>query len=422
MLGKNILRTLWIMVIILAFGQNVEAQENKSVADSARNSAVKVFLDCRTCDMNYTREEIPYINYVRDVREAQIYINVTSQNAGSGGNQYTYTFAGQKEFAGLADTLVYTSSPDLTSSEIREKRTDLLKMGLMRYVARTPLFNEIKIGHNSDLKAEEVVDKWKNWVFELQVNPRFDSEESYKRLNLSNSFTVSKITPKIKLEIDFDQSYNRQRFIQGSLDTTYVRNSESVDFLFARSLGEHWSAGLLWELSTSSSANYDLNLDFMPAIEYDLFPYSEATHKQLRVLYSIGYQYANYADTTIFDLISESLFRHEMRVAYQVQEKWGSVNISLEGSNYFHDWSKNRIELDGFVKIRIFKGLSLSVDASVAYINNSLNLAKGDLTEAERLLRLKQQATKYQVGGGIGINYTFGSIYNNVVNPRFGRY
>ncbi len=422
MFEKILLRVGQITVMILAFGQNVEAQETKLATDSARNFAVKVFLDCRNCDMNYTREEIPYINYVRDVRESQIYINVTTQNAGSGGDQYTYTFAGQKEFAGLTDTLVYTTSPDQTSTEIRKKRTDLLKIGLMRYVARTPLFNEIEIGHNSDLKAGEVVDKWRNWVFELQVNPRFDSEESYKRLNLSNSFTVSKITPDIKLEIDFDQSYNRQRFIEGSFDTTYVRNSESADVLFVKSLGEHWSAGLLWDIRTSSAANYDLNFDFMPAIEYDLFPYSEATHKQLRVLYSIGYQYANYTDTTIFGLMKENLFRHELRVAYQVQEKWGSVNISLNGSNYFHDWSKNRIELDGFVRIRLFRGLSLTVDGEVAYINNSLNLAKGDLTEAERLLRLKQQATKYQVGGGIGINYTFGSIYNNVVNPRFGRY
>ena len=422
MYQKSILRIMQIMVMFMIFSHTAEAQENNTAADSVRSFAVKVFLDCRTCDMNYTREEIPYINYVRDVTESQIYINVTTQNAGSGGNQYTYTFAGQKEFAGLTDTLVYTSSPDQTSTEIRKKRTDLLKMGLMRYVARTPLFNEIEIGHNAELKSEEVIDNWRNWVFEIQVNPRYNSEESYKRLNLSNSFTVSKITSDIKLEIDFDQSYNRQRFIQGSYDTTYLRNSESVDLLFVKSLGEHWSAGLLWDIETSSAANYDLNFDFMPAIEYDLFPYSEATHKQLRVLYSIGYQHSNYSDTTIFNLMSENLFRHELRVAYQVQEKWGSVNISLNGSNYFHDWSKNRIELDGFIRIRLFKGLSLSVDAGVAYINNSLNLAKGDLTEAERLLRLKQQATKYQVGGGVGINYTFGSIYNNVVNPRFGRY
>ncbi|MDX9727589.1 MAG: hypothetical protein RBT38_14525, partial [Bacteroidales bacterium] len=176
MYQKSILRIMQILVMFMIFSHTAEAQENNTAADSVRSFAVKVFLDCRTCDMNYTREEIPYINYVRDVTESQIYINVTTQNAGSGGNQYTYTFAGQKEFAGLTDTLVYTSSPDQTSTEIRKKRTDLLKMGLMRYVARTPLFNEIEIGHNAELKSEEVIDNWRNWVFEIQVNPRYNSE------------------------------------------------------------------------------------------------------------------------------------------------------------------------------------------------------------------------------------------------------
>ena len=61
------------------------------------------------------------------------------------------------------------------------------------------------------------------------------------------------------------------------------------------------------------------------------------------------------------------------------------------------------------------------MNGEIAYINDQLNLRKGDLTEAERLLRLKEQATNYSIGGSIGLSYTFGSIYNNVVNPRFDR-
>ena len=123
--------------------------------------------------MNYTRQEIPYINYVRDVREAQVFILVTSQNAGSGGEQFTFTFQGQGDFKGMNDTLTYTTSPDQTSTEIREKRTNMLKMGLMRYVARTPLFNEIEISHNKDLEDEEVIDRWNYWVFEISTEPQF---------------------------------------------------------------------------------------------------------------------------------------------------------------------------------------------------------------------------------------------------------
>jgi hypothetical protein len=39
-----------------------------------REDAVTVFIDCARCDINYIRQEIPYVNYVRDVREAQVYI------------------------------------------------------------------------------------------------------------------------------------------------------------------------------------------------------------------------------------------------------------------------------------------------------------------------------------------------------------
>ncbi len=225
----------------------------------------------------------------------------------------------------------------------------------------------------------------------------------------------------MKLEINFFQSYNRQRFIEGENDTTYIRNSESVNLMFVKSLGEHWSAGLRWNLRRSSESNYELRHQFMPAAEYDLFPYSESTHRQLRILYSAGYEYSNYMDTSIFNLKSEHRFRQDLRIAYQVQEKWGSVNLSVLGSNYFHDFTKNSIQIDGYIRIRIVKGLSFSINGEAGYINNRLNQRKGTISEAERLLRLKQQATKFEVGGSLSINYTFGSIYNNVVNPRFGR-
>lgn len=403
-------------ISLTGFGQS---QQDTSVI--SRTGALKVFMDCR-CDINYIRQEIPFINYVRDVTIAQVYILVTSQNTASGGNQYTFSFQGLSEFKGINDTLVLTTFPDETSAMIREGQVSVLKIGLMRYISHTPMRKEIDIRYTEGLQTEEVVDKWNNWVIDLQTSPRFNSEESYSTLNLFNSINISKVTPGIKLEIDFDHTFNKQKYKEDEDENTYIRQSEAVDILFVRSLGEHWSAGLTWGLGGSTQANYNSNHEVMPAIEYDLFPYSKATHKQLRFLYSAGYQGSNYIDTTIFNLTNEHRFKQILRIGYQVQEKWGSVNLSLSGSNYFHDFSKNSIEVDGFIRIRLFKGLSMSVNGQAAYINDRLNQRKGELTEAERLLRLKQQATSFEVGASLSINYTFGSIYNNVVNPRFNRY
>ncbi len=419
----NKLFSSFLVVIVLGFflTQNIFSQAGDVKKDTLRKGALNIFIDCRFCDMNYIRQEMPYVNYVRDTREAQVYMLVTNQSTGSGGQQYTFTFQGQREYSGMNDTLHYTSSPDETSTVTRERNTNMMKMGLMRYVARTPLFTEISIGHNNNLKAEEVTDRWNNWVIELQTSPWFNAEETYRTLNLHNSIEISRITPELKFEIDVDQSFNRQRFIEDGDDTTYVRSSESIDNLIVKSLGPHWSAGVRFEMGSSTWENYKFNSDFLPSLEYNLFPYSEATHKQLRFQYNVGAQFSIYNDTTLYNKMKETLYKEGLRVAYQIQEKWGSINMSLYGSHYFHDFTKNNIGLNGFVRIRVLKGLSFSLNGGAGYINNRVNLDKGELSEAERLLRLKQQASNYEVWGGGSLTYVFGSIYNNVVNPRFGR-
>jgi hypothetical protein len=117
--------------------------------------------------------------------------------------------------------------------------------------------------------------------------------------------------------------------------------------------------------------------------------------------------------------VKENLLLQRLNIAFQIQKKWGSINLLLIGSNYFYDLSKNRIELMSSINIRIVKGLSLRINGGIAHINDQLNLKKGDISEAERLLQLRELQTKYRVEGGIELVYTFGSIYNNIVNPRF---
>jgi len=53
-------------------------------------------------------------------------------------------------------------------------------------------------------------------------------------------------------------------------------------------------------------------------------------------------------------------------------------------------------------------------------IHDQLGLPKRGATEEEVLLHRREIATQYSFHAGFGLNYTFGSIYSNVVNPRFG--
>jgi len=421
---KNYIKLFLFLITAIIIPSNILSQEKQLSRDTTRANAVKIFLDCNDCDMNYTRQEIPYINYVRDVREAEVYILVTDQDAGSGGEQFTFTFQGQGKFKGLNDTLTYTSSPDQTNTIIREKRTNMLKMGLMRYVAKTPLFNEIEIDHNRDLESEEVVDRWNNWVFEISTEPQFESEETNSELDLRNSINIRKITSDIKLEIEMDHFFNREKFIEDAgsdeeTTNTYTTSALMVENLFVKSLSDHWSAGLKWNLGSSTRENYQFATDFLPSVEYDIYPYSESTHRQLRILYGAGIQLNNYIDSTVYNKVKENLFLHRLNIAFQIQKKWGSINLLLIASNYFHDFSKNRVELGSSINIRIVKGLSIQLNGGIAHINDQLNLKKGGISEAERLLQLRELATRYRIEGGIEFTYTFGSIYNNIVNPRF---
>lgn len=409
-----------LLCIILFQSFTVFAQEQEVASDSLRKNAVKLFIDCDYCDMNHIRREIPYVNYVRDVKEAQLYVREFRQNTGSGGREYSYFFLGQKEFEGLTDTLVYISRPDDTRDQTREGRTDMLKMGLMRYVARTPIYKEIEISHLGKAKEEMVFDKWNNWVFELETRPRFEGEETRKEFSFWNSFKINKVTPDWKIEFDLDHRLTRTKYVFE--DSTYVKDKTLIKLenLVVKSISDHWSVGNRAEFSTSTFSNLKFQANIFPSLEYNLFPYSESTHHQLRFLYGIGVSLNQYNDTTIYDKTKENLGKQQLQVAYQIQEKWGSINVSLEGSNYLNDFSKNNLQLECSINIRIVKGLSFSVRGGVARVQDQISLVKGELSEADILLQLQELASNYRIDGSLGITYTFGSIFNNVVNPRFG--
>lgn len=426
-MDKTALTRLTPLCLCLLFNLSLHAQGPENIQEPAddtlvqRENALRIFIDCARCDMNYIREEIPYVNYVRDVKEAQVYILETRETTGSGGRKYTFVFLGQEEFEGVSDTLVYSSRPDDTRDYQRIWRTQMLKMGLMPFVAKTPLYSEVLIHPTEAMETQMVEDRWRNWVFEVEFEPDFEGEESYRELELQTSVSATKITHDWKFELDFDHRYTRTKYTYDDNQYTNEKNYRGLDLLLVKSLGEHWSAGVSSELIRSTYNNYDLAWEFLPSLEYDIFPYSESTHRQLRFLYGLGSSYRQYTDSTIYDEIEELLWKQQLEIAYQVQEKWGSVNVSLRGSNFFHDFSKNRLELSGFISVRIIKGLSLRIMGGAARVNDQLSLVKGEASEAEILLQLQELETAYSLEGGLGLTYTFGSIYNNIVNPRFGR-
>jgi len=407
---------------LLAFSI-IQANSQNSILpqkDTLRKNALKIFLDCYMCDEDYIRQNVLFINYVRDRKEAQVHVMVTSQRTGSGGRQYTFHFFGQKEFTGMNDTLVYTSSTDDTKDQIRKGQVETLKIGLMRYVARTSLAKDIRIRFNKPAHEKIVEDKWKSWVFDLRMSGFLNGQKSRNSYNLYGSVVARKVTPEWKYYISANYSTSQDKITTDD-DVIYsTLKSKSLYGLVVKSISDHWSVGGRTTVSSSSFSNYKFQYSVYPGIEYDIFPYSESTRKQLRILYTAGYSYNDYVDTTIYNKTKESLLGHSLDVALEVTQKWGSVETSANWSNYFYDWSKNNLSVNGRVNIRLFKGFSVNLGGSVSMIHDQINLVKGGASTEEILLYRKELETSYRFFANFGITYTFGSIYNNVVNPRFG--
>jgi hypothetical protein len=180
--------------------------------DEMKKTALKVFLDCDSCDTEYIKTEITFVNYVRDRLEAQVHILISTQSTGGGGTEYTLTFIGQNEFNDVKDVQKYYSIKTDTGDDVRRGLVKALKLGLMGFVARTPIARRIAVDYAPPQKAAEARDRWNSWVFSLSGSGYFTGEESYMSRMVDGTFSANRITPasKVRLGLSVDQS--RQRY------------------------------------------------------------------------------------------------------------------------------------------------------------------------------------------------------------------
>ena len=103
-----------------------------------------------------------------------------------------------------------------------------------------------------------------------------------------------------------------------------------------------------------------------------------------------------------------------------LKEKWGSISASLSGSHYFHDLGKNSLDAFTYVQLNLVKGLNAYVLGGGSRIRDQLGLVRGEASLEEIILQRRRLESGYSYFFMFGLSYTFGSIYTNVVNPRFG--
>jgi hypothetical protein len=397
------------------------ADDPKVNVDDLKESAPKVFLDCRGCDRDFFREEITYVNYVRDRKDADIHVLVTDQSTGSGGRKYTFAFIGLNQFAGLDNTLTYSSGPNDTRDDTRKGHVEVMKRGLFPYVLNTPISEHIYLSFRQRLEPTAVKDPWNFWVFSISGDARISGETSRTSRSLDINISANRITPEWKIRLGLSGEFDKRTYDYEDEYIESISDEKNATSMVVKSISNHWSMGGWVEAESNTYSNLDLLFTVAPAVEYNIWPYSESTRRQLLFLYKIGYNHANYREITIYKKMSENLFNQSLTVTLSIREPWGNASASIEGSHYFHDFKKNRLQVYGNLDIRLFKGLSLDIYGRYDLVHDQLSLPIGDASLDEVLLARKELLTAYDYSISVGLRYTFGSVYSNVVNPRFGR-
>lgn len=415
-----------VVVLVLVAVAALLAEVPKAMAQEVPpTEALRVFLDCQDlhCDFDYVRREITWVNWVRDRNVADVHVLGTQQHTGSGGRSVAFVFIGLGRYAGREDTLRFNLGASATDTERRDGIVRVLGLGLAPFAAHTPAGTDLSVTYagGETPRNGAVHDKWNYWVFRTSVNGSINGESQQRGYSISADVTANRVTDALKVQLEAFGRYSHDSYDVTDPDTTYVNNQKraSLDAEAVWSVSDHWSLGGEGTLGESSFRNQNLSLELGPAVEYNVYPYRQSSRRSITFKYAVGVAAYKYADTTIFDRTSEIHPAQTLDIGASFDQPWGSIFADVSAFQYLNDLSKHHIDLYGEIDLRIFRGFSLNLRGHFSRIKDQIYLAKGALSEADVLLERRQLGTDYRYDARIGFSYTFGSIYNSVVNPRF---
>jgi hypothetical protein len=409
-------------LLVVCFATGVSAQPPQAP------EVLRVFVDCADawCDLDFIRAEITFVNFVRERAGAEVHALITTRETGGGGSEYTVALIGAARFAGVDHRLLYFSARTSTDDEVRKGLARTLRVGLARYAADSALGPQIDVVHRRPADAgapgasKGARDRWNAWVFRSSIRGSGSGEQSRRSTYLFGSVTANRVTEAWKINGYVSGSYNHTKYTFPDEDTyTSLSKSLTASALAVRSLGQHWAAGGRLSVSSSTFLNQRVATRAAPAVEYNFYPYRESTRRQLTINYSVGANTYAYREETIFGKRREARLDQTAVMMWDLKQPWGTTSTAFEVSHYLDDIRKNRLVLYNSIDVRLFKGFSVTTYGTVSRIRNQLYLEKGEATAEEVLVRQRQLATSYQYYVSIGFSYSFGSIFNNVVNSRF---
>lgn len=409
-----------IVIVLIAPHLELKAQ----APDSSKN--MKVYINCDYCYQDYLRTQITWADFVQDQFVSDVDLTITSLGTGSGGIEYLLQFAGKKSLSGLRDTLRFSTNAINTDNEIREKLVQKIKLGLVRYAVCSNTGDCLTI--DSSLEKDSLdkgigsnpqQDPWNAWVFRVGASGSIGAQKVYQSGYGNASLSSSQVKETHKVSFDVRARYSEQRYDYDGFEYTYILRSQSANATYVHSLNDHWSAGGFMYTERSDFSNYDLYQNVAAAVEYNVYPYKEAQTKSLTLVYRAGFTYYDFQETTIYNKSVERIPAHSFTVSASYTKDWGQFSSGVEVASFLNDFSKNHLFFWCNYEVRIFKGLSANSWMSYAVQRDQINIRMNGASQEELLLQQQELQTDFELNAHLGLSYRFGSIYNNVVNPRF---
>jgi hypothetical protein len=232
---------LLILLVLLEF-------LNISVRAQNLSEPVKIFIDCNGwCDLPYIKTEINYVDFVPDRFTSNVYLMITTQRTGSGGEEIILYFSGMEQFKGMEDTLKFNRSSVATDDEYRKQLVQYLKLGLTRFVAKTSIAEKLMIsaaGPNGEVLNTTIktADPWRFWVMNLRLNGSYTKDDFSKYYRYSFAMEASKTTEKIKINnsVYYNKNVTEINITDKKIFTNDGRGASSN---IVRSINQHWSLG-----------------------------------------------------------------------------------------------------------------------------------------------------------------------------------
>jgi hypothetical protein len=388
-------------------------------------SRLRVYLDCnQDCFADYLRTELKWVDFVRQPQDADVQVLASGGDTGGGGREVVLRLVGLRRFAGMEHQARALSIA--ADSEDARRRTVLqtVSASLLAFAAREGLLSGLTLSVRTaeTPNARPTSDPWNLWVFRVGASGSFESTESNRERQWEFETNADRVTDRWKTSVRVNIEQTKETFdLDEDEPLSVTRREREVEGFVAKSLGEHWSVGAEARANSSTFGNVRFGAETLAALEFNVFPYSQYARRLLRIDYGVGARHSKYTEVTLFGKLSETRPRHVLSATLDQREPWGTLEAGVEWSQFLHDMSKSRLEVDGELSFRIARGLSLNVEGQASRIRDQISLPRRGATAQEVLLRVRQLQSGHEVQFSVGVSYSFGSIFNNIVNPRFGR-